>query len=308
MLVSTTLPVARVLFVYLRAPLLLFTAAGGLAYVLIDTLGIEQLRLPTLPLTVVGVALSIFLGFRTNSAYDRYWEARKLWGALVNVSRHFAHQVLEYVEGDDSEAVAVLQEDIVTTHAAYVHALRSELRRGDALDDEHVRRLLTDAEVESYRGATNVPAAMLRRNRARVVEATHRGWLGEERLRAIDLSFAGILDVQGGCERILNTPIPISYVYFARRLVMWYGALLPFGMIAELGLLAVLIGPLVAMVFVLIDETGFLIQDPFTTGVYGLPLSSLSITIERNVREFVPTRPQLPPPVEPVGPHRELLM
>jgi putative membrane protein len=304
-LVTSTLPVLRVLFVFLRAYLLLFFAAAGLAVLLVDVLGLAWLRLPSLPLTVVGVALSIFLGFRTNSAYDRYWEARKLWGSLVNASRHLAHQVLEYIEGDQAQD---LRADVIARHAAYVHALRCELRRADPLADAHVGRLLSEAELDGYRDATNIPAAMLRRNRARLVEAARRGWLTEDRLRSIDNALAETLGVQGGCERILNTPIPVSYVYFARRLVLWYGAILPLGMIADLGLLTLLVAPLVGVVFVLIDETGRLIQDPFATGVYGLPLSALSITIERNVREFVVARAELPSPVEPVGPHRELLM
>jgi len=308
MLVSPKIPIVRVLFVFLRAQVLFFFAAALVAVLLDHVLALQWLRLSTLPVTVVGVALSIFLGFRTNSAYDRYWEGRKLWGGLVNVSRHFCHQVLEYVQGADAGAIAAWQAEVVDRHSTYVHVLRCTLRRQDPFADAHVQRLLSDADLAQVRDSTNVPAALLKLNRRRVVDAAGRGWLGEERLRAMDVSFAEMLAMQGGCERILLTPIPVTYVYFASRIVLWYGALLPFGMVGELGLLTLLVAPLVSLVFVLIDETGRLIQEPFSTGVFGLPLSALSATIERNVREFVVPREQLPPAPQPVGPKRELLM
>jgi putative membrane protein len=308
MLVSSKIPIVRVMFVFLRAYVLLFVGTAAVAVALVHALELRGLELSTLPLTVVGVALSIFLGFRTNSAYDRYWEARKLWGALVNVSRHFSQQVVEYIHAEGGGAVGVVHTTVLTRHCAYVHALRCHLRRSDPRADEHVLRLVPEVELARFAESTNLPAAMLRANRATVVEAARKGWLGEERLRAMDVSFAEMLAAQGGCERILNTPIPVAYVYFARRLVLWYGAMLPFGMVAELGLLTLVVGPLAAIVFVLIDETGRLIQDPFATGVYGLPLSALSLTIERNVLELASPRPELPPAPEPVGPNRELLM
>ena len=226
----------------------------------------------------------------------------------MNVSRHFSHQVLEYVRGSDPAAITALQREVVDRHVTYVHALRCMLRRQDPFADANVQRLSSEADRAAVRDSTNVPAALLELNRRRMVDAADSGWLGEERLRAMDASFAEMLAVQGGCERILLTPIPVTYVYFASRIVMWYGALLPFGMVGELGLLTLLVAPLVSMVFVLIDETGRLIQEPFSTGVFGLPLSALSTTIERNVREFVVPREQLPDAAQPVGPKRELLM
>jgi len=113
---------------------------------------------------------------------------------------------------------------------------------------------------------------------------------------------------QGGCERILKTPLPVSYSYYARRLIVAYAFLLPWALTGELGLLTLFIAPSVALVFLLIDNAGDLIETPFSLSTFGLPLSALSLTIERDLRQLVTDASSLPAPQGLTGPKNNLLM
>lgn len=314
MVVGGKAPILRVLFVYLGGYLLLFVAGAGLAYGAYTLFG-EDATLPPMPVSIVGAALSIFLGFRTNAAYGRYWEARTLWGRVINGSRHFAHQVVAYFPADRpgaSEAAPLratgAAAELITRQAAYAHVLRCHCRGQDPLDDEHVARLLTDGDRRDLAATTNAPAALARRSLACLGGTASRGEISEERLRSLDSTLRALLDAQGGCERILKTPLPVSYGYYARRLTVAYALMLPWALVSSLGPLTLVVAPSVALVFLLIDNAGEIIETPFSMITFGLPLSSMSLTVERNLRELVVGLDELPEPEGLQGPNRTILM
>jgi ion channel-forming bestrophin family protein len=250
--------------------------------------------LPTTPFTIVGAALAIFLAFRTNSAYDRWWEGRKLWGALVNTSRTWARQATTFIEAppeaDAAQVSAVerLKERLVRRQIAYVHALRCHLRDGhDPLTDADCTSFLSDAERAQLAHENNIPNAIAQLQAEELVAAARQGWLHELRLQRMDASLTDLLNIQGGCERIKKTPVPRAYTYFATRIVIWYGVLLPLVFAHELYWFAIPLTVAVAMCFRVVDEIGRLIQDPFTLAVNGLPLAALSKTIELNLRQRI---------------------
>jgi len=258
---------------------LFFTATASLVIVLHKYADIAHLLIPTTPMLVVGAALGIFVSFRTNSAYDRWWEGRKLWGQLVNSSRHITSQALCYLGDRDFAA------RIVRRHAAYVHVLRCVLRLQDPWADEHVQRLLDRDTREELRGESSPTHALLYRQLAELSEATAAGALDERRLQSLDVTLATLLDVQGGCERIKKTPMPRSYGLIAERLITAYGALFPLSLAEELGWGLIPLNLLVCLAFALISEVGRVLEDPFTMYYNGLPLSALSLTIENNMRQ-----------------------
>ncbi|RLB57481.1 MAG: hypothetical protein DRJ42_00095 [Deltaproteobacteria bacterium] len=313
MVVGGTAPIFRVVFVHLGAYLFAFVAGSGLAVGAFELFG-EHATLPPMPLTVIGAALSIFLGFRTNAAYGRYWEARTLWGRVVNASRHVAHQALAYLPGDVGDTAASVAppspvaEALIVRQAIYAHVLRCHCRGQDPAADQHIVRLASDEQVRALGVTTNPPALLLRRSLVSLSEAAARGELSEEKLRSFDASIRALIDAQGGIERILKTPLPVSYTYYARRITVLYGLLLPWALTGHLGLLTLLIAPSVAMVFLLIDNAGDIIERPFSPGAFGLPLSSLSLTIERNLRELVVDPSELPAPEAIGGPKKNVLM
>jgi putative membrane protein len=278
----------------------LFAAAGTVVTVAEKLYGIE-LVLPTMPLAVVGAALGIFVSFRTNSAYARWWEGRQLWGRMVNNSRHFATQVLTYLRAAPDVDLPAVQRELVERHIAYVHALRCAVRKQDVLGDEHVQRLLLllpEAERTRLASERNVPYALLQLQAERLAELTGQGALDEFRLQSFDRTIGNFLDVQGGCERIKNTPMPRGYGFIGERLVWAYACLLPFALVDDLGWLTIPINVLVCLSFALIGEAGRVLEDPFTMFWNGLPLSALSTTIEINLRQRLGDR-DLPPDPKP---------
>ena len=239
--------------------------------------------LPGLPIAVMGGAVGIFVSFRTNSAYARWWEGRQLWGKLVNVSRMFSSQILAYFPGDSDARKAARR--IVRRHVAYVHALRAALRMEKVHEDERVRAMIAEDECARLASETNPNHALVHENLSEVAGAHTKGWIDGDQLRILDESMRIMLDVQGGCERIKKTPLPRGYAFIATRLIFGLAALIPMAMGKELGHLATPVTALVCLAFALISEAGRVLEDPFTHFWNGLPLTQLSIMIEANMRQ-----------------------
>ncbi|MCC6874949.1 MAG: hypothetical protein IT378_11645 [Sandaracinaceae bacterium] len=262
---------------------LIFTGAGTVIVAAVELLGLRWLEIPPLPLAVVGGALGIFTSFRTNSAYQRWWEGRQLWGRLVNASRHFATQVLAYLPKDGDRPTA-LQAELVHRHIAYVHALRCLIRLQDPFADEAVSETL-DADRDVLRKESNLTHALLHRQ-MEVLAAEHRaGRIDSMHMRSFDETIRALLDVQGGCERIKKTPMPRGYGFIAERLSWAYAVLLPTALVHEIHWAAIPINVLVCLGFALINEAGRVLEDPFTLFWNGLPLHALSRTIDVNLRQ-----------------------
>lgn len=263
-----------------------------------ELLGWKWLEIPTLPAVVVGAALGIFVSFRTNSAYDRWWEGRKLWGRLINTSRHFTIQALRYVP----ERHRADTRRLVLRHVSYVNVLRCLLRSEDPLRDEDVGRHLSQDDRTSLAGSSNLTARLLDHQMRDLVHLNERKAFDDFRLRSFDESLRELLDIQGGCERIKKTPLPRIYSFMSERMVQWFGALFPCALVAELNWGAVPIAILVTLGFKLISETGRVLEDPFSTYWNGLPLSNMSRMIEINLLELLGDT-ELPDPVLPNPPH-----
>jgi putative membrane protein len=260
---------------------------------------VQRIRISALPLAIVGGAIGIFVSFRTNSAYDRWWEGRRLWGTLINASRHLATQALSYVapRGEDGKELA---HRVIRRHIAYVHVLRCLLRSQDPLKDEEAIAFLSEDEQRALVGDSNMTHALLHAQAIELVAFADAGKLEERRLQSMDETLRVILDVQGGCERIKKTPMPRGYGYFAELLIRTFGFLLPLGLVADHHVLTIPITVLVCLAFTLISEVGRVLEDPFTMFWPALPLSALAKTIEINLRERLGERglPPLPKPVD----------
>ena len=271
---------------------LFYACTAATAWVLITPLGLESLQLPVMPITVVGAAIGIFTSFRANQAYDRWWEGRKLWGKLINSSRHWCTQVLAYVGTTEPDAAHAL----VLRQVTYVHALRCLLRLQKPFDDADFQRFLREDD-RGLHGSTNLTHALLDRQMTTLTRLADGGKLDGHRLESLDRTILDLLNIQGGCERIKGTPLPRGYGFIAEMLVQLFAIMLPFAMVHELGLMAIPINVLVCLSFALISEAGRVLEDPFSLYFNGLPLQALSIKIERNLRERLGHNP-LPPAVE----------
>jgi putative membrane protein len=249
--------------------------------------------LTTTPFTLISLALGVFLGFRNNTAYERYWEARRLWGLMVNDARSFTRMVLtllsdQVVPSIDlaPERVRELQVDLVYRMVAYVHSLRLHLRNETKnLDD--LRPFLPALEIAELHNQQNVPNALLLRVAERVADARRFGVLRHRDVHLFENMLNAICDVQGGCERIKSTPMPYSYTVLIHSIVATYCFALPFGLITTTHLLTPVVVLLIAYAFLGLDAVGDEIEEPFGHDYNDLPLTTLSRMIEVNLRQML---------------------
>lgn len=260
-----------------------FFTLAGVASAVVHLYLWREARLPAMPLGIVGGALGIFVSFRTNQAYARWWEGRQLWGRLINVSRTFASQVLSYLPADGEGRQ--LAETMVRRHVSYVHTLRVLLRQQDVAADTDVQGLLVAEDRGALAGDSNATYLLAHRNVEALALARRRDWVGDVQMLAIDESLRVIVDVQGGCERIKKTPMPRGYAFIANRMLAVFAIALPYAFVAELGWFVVPVSTIVCLAFALISEAGRVLEDPFTVFWNGLPLMTMSRTIEVNVRQ-----------------------
>jgi putative membrane protein len=267
-------------------------------------IGYFHADLTTVPLTLMGLALSIFLGFRNNTSYDRFWEARKLWGSLVNTSRTMTRQILTLVmepkeaSSTEKDEIAAFQREMVHRLVAYVHALKHHLRDQDRVDD--LAPMIVNEEIEGLRKESNRPIAILQRQGDRFCEAYRKNWIHPQHLPVLEQSLISLTDIQGGCERIKNTPIPLSYTSLIHQIVAIYCIALPFGLVKTVGAFTPIVVTIVAYAFYGLDAIGDEIENPFGLDANDLPLSSLSTMIEVNVRQRL-GETDLPPLRKPKG-------
>jgi putative membrane protein len=241
----------------------------------------------TLPFTLIGLALGIFLGFRNNTSYDRFWEGRKLWGRLVNTSRTLTRQLMTLIgpgpdSGGDPQLQAIHQE-MVYRVIAYVHAFRCHLRDQPFADE--LAPFLPADEIDALEGESNVPIALLHRIGQRVRELYDSKLVHPLHMNLLEESLATLTDIQGGCERIKATPIPKSYNTLMHRLVSFYVFALPFGVVQQVGVFTPEVTILVAYAFLGLDAIGEEIEEPFGVDPNDLPLSAMSRMIEVNLRQ-----------------------
>ncbi|WP_159992299.1 bestrophin family protein [Roseomonas sp. 18066] len=250
--------------------------------------------LPMLPLPLLGSALVLFLGIRNNSAYARWWEARTLWGAMVNASRSYTRQALSFIE--DSTEGRQLVRRLVCRQIAYVHALRCALRRQDPWPE--VARFLTAPEAAALRGHANLPNAILNGSARLLAEAARKGRITEFRHTQIERLMVDFSNAQGGMERIKNTPLPRPYTLFPRFFCHVFCVLLPVGLVDQLGLYTPLASTVVGLMLLAFEQIGHDLQDPFENAVNDVPMTAICRTIEIDLQQALgdsdasaPTKP-----------------
>jgi len=270
-----------------------------------------ELWISPMPLTVAGVALGILLAFRNNAAYDRYWEARGLWGRQVNASRTFARQLVvffQYVpEGNDRNSRSEVEscqkreqyiQEMTYRIIAFSHALRHHLRGEEPWAE--LPELLPAWEVAQLKEMRNVPAGILMQIGAGLSQARREGWADTITLQALDQTLTEFAAIQGGCERIRNTPLPPVYTQLGHKLVLLYCTLLPFGLVTEVQLFTPLVVIVIGFAVLKLSRITHLLENPFGLRANDLPLTALCRTIEIDLRQALAER-EVPGPLEPVG-------
>ncbi|USU17118.1 bestrophin family protein [Paraburkholderia fungorum] len=250
----------------------------------------------TAPFSLIGIALAVFLGFRNNASYDRWWEARKLWGQLLNDSRSLTRQALTL------QNKPLPKEDIrefIAALGALPHALRHQLRKSDPREDLAAR--LPKALLDRVMQSRYKPTTLLLFLGEWVQRHAQTGALDPIAVLAFDRNLNGLSDVIGGCERIASTPLPFAYSVMIHRTVYFFCASLPFGLVDSIGIFTPVFSVFVAYTFMAHEAIASQIEEPFGIDDNDLALETMSLGIEDAMRDLLgePALAQPKPQAEP---------
>ena len=255
----------------------------------------------TIPFTLMGLPLAIFLGFRNSACYDRYWEARKLWGELLLRSRDLARQVLHLVDAPpvaDARDLGDVRVRLLLRTAAFCITLKQLLRERPE-DETGLDGLLQPAERQALAGSHNRPNRLMLAMGADLAQCRHDGQVDAMRGVQIDDTLSALTAAAAGCERIKHTPLPFGYTLLLHRTAYLYCFLLPFGLVDTIGLMTPLVVAIVAYTFFGLDALGDELEDPFGEQANDLPLDALCRGIEIELRQALGD-PAPPPALQPV--------
>ncbi|WP_299312962.1 bestrophin family ion channel [uncultured Aquimarina sp.] len=280
-------------------------------------LDLKFIDIPFQPLSLIGIAVAFYIGFKNSQSYDRFWEGRKIWGGIVNYSRTWANQVLCLVD-DTTETKRIL----IYRHIAWINALRIQLRQPTSFsikENAAVERLFNKhaernpaCDVTKGFVSNEEYIDLLQRKNAATHLVKNQGLhikelLNSEKITEFDKQlFHGILEelynLQGKCERIKNTPFPRQYAYFSTVFTWIFVLLLPFGLLnvfenelSEMSrhlqpwfiFLMIPLSVLVSWIFTTMEKIGSNSEDPFEGRINDVPMTALCKTIEIDLRDML---------------------
>lgn len=296
-------------------------ALGALAYFLK-----MNLALPWQPISVVGIAVAFYLGFKNNSSYDRTWEARKIWGGIVNNSRTFGAAVVSFVNGPDQESV---RKELIYRHVAWMTALRHQLRLSQPWEhvenrlnglyaptvcedynnklENELSRYLSHEEISTYDNVANRATQIMRKQAERLQELRDQDYFEDFRHMEFHQLVTSFYADQGKTERIKNFPFPRQYASVALWLTCVFGILVPFGTLDIFGyanwttiVLGAAISGLIIWIFFLMEKIGDYSENPFEGTYNDVPITSIAVGIERDLRQMI-NDTNIPEPIKEVN-------
>lgn len=306
-------------FNWSKRPFILGTIYAGVVSLVFYYFDITT-PLPWQPISLIGITVAFYLGFKNNSSYDRTWEARKIWGSIVNNSRTWGAAVLSFVQGEQSD---VIKKELVYRHLAWITALRHQLRlsrewehvedrvRGlyslNVSEDYHnkldkeLAAFLPQEEIDKYVAQTNTATQILAQQSQRLQALRDQNHFEDFRHMEFHHLIQSFYEDQGKSERIKNFPFPRQYASATLWVTMVFSAALPFGMIdifQNTGL--IWLGPflsgLIIWVFFLMEKIGDYSENPFEGSYNDVPITSISRGIEIDLREMLGDS-DIPPPI-----------
>lgn len=242
------------------------------------------------PFTLFGVALSIFLGFRNNACYERWWEGRRQWGQLIAEVRNLVREILVLLPDEPA-----LRRRCAHRVVAFAHALRGLLRGVDAPE---ARAWLSDEDFHHISAGTNLPDAIQRAQAETFAVLLREGALSDMLYRVLSERLRAMTDIQTACERLRPTPTPFTYTLLLHRTAWLFCLLLPFGLVSSLGLATPIVTAIMAYAFFGLDALGDELEAPFSRSQNALPLDAMVRAIEIAVAEAL-EEANVPQPVAP---------
>jgi ion channel-forming bestrophin family protein len=243
---------------------------------------------PILGTVIPSIVLGLLLVFRTNTAYDRFWEGRKCWGAIVNTIRNLARQIWVSIDEqeieDKDQKIAALNLLVAFGVAVKLH-LRSEPINSD------LEALMSGCEYSKLKMINNPPLEVAFWIGDYLQHQYHRNCINSYQLAAMQQLLNNLVDNLGSCERILKTPIPLAYAIHLKQLLLIYCFLLPFQIVEDLHWWTGFISALVSFTLLGIEAIGLEIENPFGYDENDLPLDAICTTMKRNIDDLVSLTP-----------------
>lgn len=280
---------------YVKAEMAFAITAAIVAFIM-HRLGVLAASLPFAIPAILGSALAIFIGFRNNSSYGRWWEARTLWGGIVNSSRVLARLIITFADSHahqpnyDKSRSEAFKKEMVYLVIGWVHALRLHLREQGQW--EALRPFLPAGEFRAVEAAPNKPNQLHLLAGKKIYDAMANGTLGGFDSFQMEGQLLALANYQGSCERIKHTPLLRQYDFFTRVFLYTFMLVLPFSMIGDFakGSLDYWTMPLsiaISFVFAIIGKVGEVNEDPFENRITDVPLTALCTTVERDLRAML---------------------
>ncbi|MFT3701599.1 MAG: bestrophin family ion channel [Agriterribacter sp.] len=285
MLLKGKIPIGYILH-KIKFEIIFICAYTILVWFITEHYNLKHISIPLGIPTILGTIISLLLAFRSNQAYDRWWEARIIWGAIVNDSRTFARQLLCFVHTPyDNDERSAFQRRIINRQVAWCYSLGQSLRNLNPL--EGLERLVSKKELNFVSTHDSIPYALINLHAKDIKMAVEEGWINEFQQVELDRTLTRLCDSMGKCERIKNTIFPTTYSLYIHFALYFFILLLPFGVIEYVGLVEIPLVTILASFFLLIERMAVHLQDPFENKPTDTPMFSIARNIERNLLQIL---------------------
>ncbi|MFT4772347.1 MAG: putative membrane protein [Cryomorphaceae bacterium] len=321
----------KIIFIFSWKLLLYASLLSTAVCVCYEILGWKFLSVPFLPIATIGTAVAFYIGFKNNASYDRLWEARKIWGGIVNSSRTFGTWVSNWLNDDglSDDELQKIKKELIYRHLAYINVLRTQLRKtsvwdghnyheissratGETLEEMYIKNVkyisenyLNEKEKKELPHKTNKATYLLKEQSAQLTELKRKRLFTEFEHSDIEKMIEAFFNYQGAAERIKTFPFPRQYGFFSQVFVAIFITLLPFGLvsvIAEHSFVWITIPAsiLISWIFQTMEDVGDSSENPFENGINDVPLNAICRTIEIDLKEML-DEANIPEKLKPVN-------
>ena len=307
----------KIVFEFSWKSILAFTLYSSIVVFVVHYVTPRFNGLPFAIVSVTGIAVAFYVGFKNNSSYERLWEARKIWGAYVNISRTFAMYILDFIKPNEAiseEELDKIKQRMIRRHIGYITAVRMQLRKqtvwkieevgnkivssntnftNDEIDKE-LSLHMPDEEVD-YVLLKNNPAVHIIKKQSEDLDFLHsKKCVGVYHHVELSKMLAAFLDQQGACERIKGFPFPRQYAYYSKLFVYIFIGILPFSIYSELSILnentfwlAIPSSVILSWIFYTMEVVGDTSENPFENAINDVPMTAICKNIEIDLLELL---------------------
>lgn len=285
MLLKKNIPLKYV-FGKIKVEVVLITIYAGVVAVFYDSLHISLISIPISVPMIMATVLSLLLAFKSNQAYDRWWEARTIWGAIVNDSRTLARQIVTLTNVEmSSDELDEFREKFIRRQMAWPYVLGQALRGNQRI--KGLEKFLSESEIQYIRRYDNKPMALLELHGRDLNYALRKNWINAYQQVEIDATITRLCNAMGQCERIKKTVFPSTYSLYIRFSLYFFILLLPLALIDYFGFMEIPLVVAIASSFLLIEKMAIHLQDPFENRPTDTPVTTIAVTIESDLRQVL---------------------